>query len=86
MKHRKGPQRPEQRSPADRAIESAPAFPAWKAFVVQFSRETGTETKIFAGRVEHLNSGQRFRFDSPAELLATLTKLLNEIVRPAANT
>ena len=32
-----------------------PGFPVWKAFAVQFSRETGKRTGTFAGRIEHLS-------------------------------
>jgi hypothetical protein len=53
-------------------------LPAWKAFVVQFSREAGTEAGIFAGRVEHLSSGRRARFHSSDELLTLLEKVLGE--------
>ena len=58
-----------------------PALPAWKAFVVQFSRETGGS--VFAGRIEHLSSGRRADFSSPEELVATLRRLLDELGRTA---
>jgi hypothetical protein len=61
-------------------------LPAWKAFVVQFSRETGPCPGVFSGRVEHLSSGRRARFSSGEELLATLGKLLDELsVTPNAD-
>jgi hypothetical protein len=56
-----------------------PVLPAWKAFVVQFSREAGKGPGSFAGRVEHLNSGRRARFGSPAELVSILESLLHEV-------
>jgi hypothetical protein len=56
-----------------------PELPAWKAFVVQFTREAGTHAGIFAGRVEHLSSGRRARFGSAEELLTILTKLLDDL-------
>lgn len=56
-----------------------PELPAWKAFVVQFTREAGTPAGIFAGRVEHLRSGRRARFASTEELLAVLKKALDEV-------
>jgi hypothetical protein len=59
--------------------EPGPTLPAWKACVVQFTRETGTATGIFAGRVEHLSSGRRARFGSSAELLSILERLLDEL-------
>jgi hypothetical protein len=59
--------------------EVGPTLPAWKAFVVQFSRETGAGTGVFSGRVEHLSSGRRGRFSSTEELVAILTELLAEV-------
>jgi hypothetical protein len=56
-----------------------PELPAWKAFVVQFSRDANARAGIFSGRVEHLSSGRRARFSSTDELLAVLAKLLDEI-------
>jgi len=46
---------------------------------VQFSQETGARAGVFSGRVEHLNSGRRVRFDSSHALLATLQRMLREI-------
>jgi len=57
----------------------APAFPVWKAFAVQFSRETRPRAEIFSGRVEHLSSGRRARFGSVQELVTALEKLLDEL-------
>lgn len=56
-----------------------PELPAWKAFVVQFDRETGEKRGVFGGRVEHLSSGQRARFQTRKELLEALAALLREI-------
>jgi hypothetical protein len=56
-----------------------PALPAWKAFVVQFSRDTGDLSGPCSGRVEHLSSGRRAQFHSPEELLAILGRLLDEL-------
>ena len=61
------------------ARDRGPTLPAWKAFVVQFTRETKARGGAFAGRVEHLNSGHRVRFDSREELLAALAALLAQI-------
>ena len=55
-----------------------PALPAWKAFVVQFSRDA-KDTASFSGRVEHLNSGRRAHFNSADELLTVLARLLAEL-------
>jgi hypothetical protein len=64
---------------ASMPTKPVPELPAWKAFVVQFSRETGTPAGIFAGRVEHLSSGRRARFHSQEELVAILEKLVGEL-------
>ena len=56
-----------------------PALPAWKAFVVQFSREAVGQRSTFTGRVEHLSSGRRAHFDSPQQLLDVLDRLLDEL-------
>ncbi len=67
------------RRPASSDSESVPALPVWKAFVVQFSRETRTATGTFSGRIEHLSSGRRARFASTKELLASLGKMLDSL-------
>jgi len=72
-------QRTGRRRPAASANAEAPTLPVYKAFVVQFTRETRTHTGTFAGRVEHISSGRRARFTSPQELLAVLTKMLDEL-------
>ena len=59
--------------------QEVPTLPVWKAFVVQFSRETGTQPGPFAGRVEHMSSGRRAGFASAEELLAALGKLLDQL-------
>lgn len=56
-----------------------PELPAWKAFVVQFSREANAQAGVFSGRVEHLSSGRRARFCSTDELVAILGKLLDDL-------
>lgn len=56
-----------------------PSLPAWKAFIVQFGRETDGPEGTFAGRVEHLTSGRRIHFDSPEGLLEVLGHMLGEL-------
>lgn len=56
-----------------------PALPAWKAFVVQFSYDAGTKDGGFSGRVEHLSTGRRARFESADALLALLQTLLDDL-------
>jgi hypothetical protein len=65
--------------PASSERGTTPALPVWKAFVVQFSRETRTQTGEFSGRVEHMRSGRRARFASTRELLSVLQTLLDEL-------
>ncbi len=65
--------------PASGDSEEIPALPVWKAFVVQFNRETGARTGAFAGRVEHMSSGRRARFASADELVAALANMLEQL-------
>ena len=58
-----------------------PTLPAWKAFVVQFTRESKGLPTPFSGRIEHLSSGRRARFESPEKLVATLKLLLDELCK-----
>jgi hypothetical protein len=54
-------------------------LPVWKAFVVQFSRETRSRAAPFSGRVEHVSSGRRVWFASRQELLTSLRKMLDDL-------
>ncbi|HSP96430.1 MAG TPA: hypothetical protein VL049_04190 [Candidatus Dormibacteraeota bacterium] len=63
---------------ADQQSPSPPTLPAWKAFVVQFAADAAMGPTC-AGRVEHLSSGRRVRFNSQEELLAVLGRLLAEL-------
>jgi hypothetical protein len=58
-------------------------LPAWKAFVVQFSSESGADTGVLAGRVEHLNTTRRARFVSGHDLLVVLERMLGAIEGPS---
>jgi hypothetical protein len=70
----------ESKKPDSKQPDSAaPALPTWKAFVIQLSHETTPESGIFAGRVEHLNSGRRVRFASGKELLSSVMRLLRDL-------
>jgi hypothetical protein len=57
-------------------------LPVWKAFVVQFSRETQAKAGPFAGRVEHMSSGRRARFGSAAQLVAVLRRMIDQLGDP----
>lgn len=74
------PHRPaSRRRSASSAGGEEPTLPAYKAFVVQFSRATRPQAGTFSGRVEHISSGRRATFASTRELLAVLGKLLDEL-------
>jgi hypothetical protein len=64
--------------PAGRPVADQPSLPYAKAFVVQFSAETGARLEHAAGRVEHLQTGRRTRFASVYDLLACIVALLDE--------
>jgi hypothetical protein len=65
------------RGPSDAAGAAQGAtLPYDKAFVVQFTAETGADLAPAAGRVEHLLTGRRSRFASIDEFLACLATLL----------
>ena len=83
MKARGSVRRGQRVLPDSCGHEAAPTLPAWKAFVVQFSRETGVRSRVFSGRVEHLHSGRRARFGSREALLAALERMLDEIEEPS---
>ena len=51
--------------------------------MVQFARVPEGQPGPFSGRIEHLSSGRQARFESPEELVATLTLLLHELGKAA---
>ena len=64
----------------DEAVPSpdAPELPTDRAFVLQLSRESAGTSDSFIGRVEHLASGRRLRFNGLAELQAAVIRLITE--------
>ena len=60
------------RPPADRA----PRLPAKRSFVVQFSGDSAADRRTFAGRIEHVLSGEVAGFSGGDELLAALESAL----------
>lgn len=58
------------------SIRSPNALPADHAFVVQFRPAARTGETRFAGRVEHIASGNAKYFDSQKELWDVLSQLL----------
>lgn len=65
-------------TPANPAAAHAPLSPR-RAFVVQFRTDAGSAAGHFAGRVEHMTSGQAVRFSSPEELVAFLVRVLTQV-------
>lgn len=62
-------------------MQSAGAEPpllAYRAFVVQFGAATDVEAGCWAGRVEHVVSGQATRFHTLEELLGFIRRVLTE--------
>jgi len=58
------------------SAEDRQALSPERAFVVQFRAGTQVDQGPFAGRVEHVRSGQAVRFESREELLAFIARLL----------
>jgi len=55
-----------------------PELPTGKAFVLQLSRDTGPALEPFIGRVEHLATGRRLRFESFADFQSAVIRLLSD--------
>jgi hypothetical protein len=53
-----------------------PSLPSHRGFVVQFYDQPADTPLAWAGRVEHLTSGQVRRFHTAEELLAFLAHIL----------
>jgi hypothetical protein len=70
-------EKPAPRAGSHSTDEVAPLSP-YRAFVVQFRTATGQTPGHFAGRVEHMTSGQAARFSSSEELVAFLTQILTQ--------
>ena len=60
------------------------ALPANRAFVVQFEGAQAGQVAPLAGRVEHLTSGQRVRFQSWEELQRFLEHTLAQLAQASA--
>jgi hypothetical protein len=59
--------------------QSQPSLPTNRAFVVQFRTQTTGVSPSYAGRVEHVVSGEGVRFQSLEELLAFMTRVLMQV-------
>jgi hypothetical protein len=60
-------------------LQSQPSLPANRAFVVQFRPQPNEALPQYAGRAEHLVSGQVTRFQSLEELLAFMVRVLTDV-------
>ena len=60
-------------------LPSQPSLPNNRAFVVQFRAPPTGAAPCHAGRVEHLVSGQVARFHSLEELVAFMSRMLDEV-------
>lgn len=56
-----------------------PSLPVQRAFVVQFRAEAELRQGRFAGRVEHVVSGQATLFHSLEELVAFMARVLAQV-------
>jgi hypothetical protein len=59
-----------------KSAADGPNLPYAKAFVVQFTAETDAGLEHAAGRIEHLQTGRRERFESADDLLLWIAALL----------
>jgi hypothetical protein len=65
-------------APNEASPREPPELPVSKAFVLQLSRETGPMLEPFIGRVEHLRTGRRVRFETFEDFQAAVIRLLTE--------
>ena len=56
----------------------SPELPTGRVFVLHLSRDTGPALQPFTGRVEHLSTGRRVRFDSFEDFRAAVIRFLDE--------
>jgi hypothetical protein len=59
-----------------RRAADGPTLPYARAFVVQFTADTYAGLEYAAGRIEHLETGRRERFESADDLLLWISALL----------
>jgi hypothetical protein len=57
-------------------LGQVPSLPTERAFVVQFRGEAAVEQGHYAGRVEHVVSGQSAHFCTLEDLLAFMARVL----------
>ena len=59
--------------------QSQPSLPTNRAFLVQFRLQATEASRAYAGRVEHVVSGEGSRFQSLEELLAFMIRVLRHV-------
>ena len=59
--------------------KSQPSLPTNRAFMVQFRAQSAGAPPSYAGRVEHVVSGEVTRFHSLDELLVFLIRVLTQV-------
>jgi len=59
--------------------QSQPSLPTNRAFLVQFRLQSTEASPAYAGRVEHVVSGEGTRFHSLDELLAFMIHVLRHV-------
>ena len=62
-----------------RPSERSPLLPAHRAFVVQFRVDADVKAGRYAGRVEHVVSGQTAHFYSLEDLLGFIARVLDQV-------
>lgn len=69
-----------------RPLETQAALlPTNRAFVVQFQDSSPEHPILIAGRIEHLTSGHRMRFQSWDELQQFIERELTQLTAPATH-
>ena len=63
--------------------QSQPSLPTNRAFLVQFRIQATEASPAYAGRVEHVVSGEGTRFQSLEELLAFMIRVLRHVQHAA---
>lgn len=64
--------------------ESRPPLPQKKAFVLRFAEDSGPQSGLFAGRVEHVTSGDQAAFSSVEQFFSFVRLVLAKAEKPAA--
>ena len=73
---------PQPRTKAHGKLQTESPLSPYRAFVVQFRAETNVARGRYAGRVEHVISGQATHFASLEELLAFIGRVLVTVRAP----